>query len=102
MRELVDASRVRGFMDALGRAPGADGRVYFTGGATAVLMGWRTSTIDIDLKLVAGDESLLRALPDLKERLRINVELASPDQFIPELPGWAERSVFIDQVFAKR
>ena len=38
------------------------------------------------------------AIPVLKEKLSLNVELASPDQFIPELPGWRERSVFIDQI----
>jgi hypothetical protein len=37
-------------------------------------------------------------LPALKERLHINIELASPDDFIPELPGWQERSQFIQQV----
>jgi hypothetical protein len=31
----------------------------------------------------------------LKERLEVNVELASPADFIPELPGWQERSRFI-------
>jgi hypothetical protein len=28
----------------------------------------------------------------LKERLGVNVELASPPDFVPELPGWRERS----------
>jgi hypothetical protein len=27
----------------------------------------------------------------------LNIELASPDDFIPELPGWQERSQFIRQ-----
>jgi hypothetical protein len=27
----------------------------------------------------------------------LNIELASPDDFIPELPGWQERSRFIRQ-----
>jgi hypothetical protein len=31
----------------------------------------------------------------LKEELEINVELASPDGFLPELPGWRERSAFV-------
>jgi hypothetical protein len=31
----------------------------------------------------------------LKESLDVNIELASPDQFIPALPGWRERSKFI-------
>jgi len=40
---------------------------------------------------------LLRALPDLKEDLEMNVELACPAHFIPELPGWQERNLFITQ-----
>jgi len=35
-------------------------RVYFTGGATAVLLGWRASTIDIDLQIVPDQDRLLR------------------------------------------
>jgi hypothetical protein len=31
----------------------------------------------------------------LKDQLDINVKLASPDQFIPPVPGWCERSLFI-------
>jgi uncharacterized nucleotidyltransferase DUF6036 len=98
MRDLVDAARVRRFMESLGQERSAEGRLYFTGGASAVLLGWRTTTIDLDIKLVGADDAVLRMLPDLKERLRINVELASPDHFIPELPGWQDRSVFIEQL----
>ncbi len=74
---------------------GDDARLYFTGGATAVLLGWRSSTIDVDVKIVPESDRLLRAIPGLKESLRLNVELASPDDFIPELPGWQDRSPFI-------
>ena len=34
-------------------------------------------------------------IAELKDRLDINVELAAPDQFIPAVPGWRERSAFI-------
>ncbi len=98
MRQLVDAERVERFMEALAAAAREQARVYFVGGATAVLMGWRPTTIDLDLKLVPDSDELLRAVPRLKEQLSLNVELASPDQFIPELPGWRERSRFIRQV----
>ena len=33
----------------------------------------------------------------MKRQLNVNIELASPDQFIPTLPGWEERSVFVTQ-----
>jgi hypothetical protein len=68
-------------MRALGRAARRPGRVYLTGGATAVLDGWRESTIDIDIKLVPDDDALLRAIPELKESLQVNVELAAPASF---------------------
>jgi hypothetical protein len=95
VRELTDAERLREFMRALGREARAETRVYFTGGASAVLLGWRATTIDADIKMVPDRDELFRSLPELKERLRLNVELASPADFIPELPGWEERSPFI-------
>lgn len=95
MRRPVDAARVREFMRALGREADREGRAYLTGGSTAVMLGWRQTTIDIDLKLEPESDRLLRAIAELKERLDVNLELASPDQFIPELPGWRERSAWI-------
>jgi Nucleotidyltransferase of unknown function (DUF6036) len=94
MRERVTASRLLEFMRALGSEVKTGARVYLVGGATAVLLGWRESTIDVDLKAVPDGE-LLKSLPALKEQFKINVELASPGDFIPEAPGWQERSQFI-------
>jgi len=85
-------------MAAFGAAAEARARVYLTGGATAVLLGWRPSTIDVDLKLVPEHDALLRAIPALKETLHINVELASPADFIPVAPGWEDRSPFVADV----
>ncbi len=95
MRRLAEAERLRRFLRALGEAAHEETRAYLTGGASAVLLGWRAATIDIDLTLVPDRDELLRAIAELKERLDLNVELASPAHFIPELPGWEERSVFI-------
>jgi Nucleotidyltransferase of unknown function (DUF6036) len=95
MREPVDARRILEFARALASHARGDVRIYLAGGATAVLQGWRPTTIDIDLKVVPDSDALLRSLPELKERLRVNVELASPDDFIPELPGWQDRSIFV-------
>ncbi len=97
MRELADAARIRLFMQALGAEADAETRVYFTGGATAVLLGWRASTIDVDIMLVPERDTLLRAIPRIKESLRVNVELASPVDFIPVPPGWEDRSRFAAQ-----
>jgi hypothetical protein len=97
MRGLADEARIRRFMRELSRAARNRARVYFTGGATAVLSQWRASTIDIDIKIVPDDDALFRAIPQLKETLEVNVELAAPDDFIPVLAGWEDRSRFIVQ-----
>jgi hypothetical protein len=97
MREKVTAERLKRFMKALGRVGKGSARIYLVGGATAVLLGWRDTTIDVDLKLVPEVNEILKALPQLKEQLKINIELASPDDFIPPLPGWQERSGFISR-----
>jgi len=97
MREVADAERIQRFMRALGDEADAHVRIYFTGGATAVLFGWRASTIDVDIKMVPDTDRLFRAIPRIKESLHINVELASPADFVPVRAGWEDRSPFIAQ-----
>jgi hypothetical protein len=92
MRALADEDRIRRFMRELGAASSRPARVNLTGGATAVLLGWRTSTIDVDLKMVPEHDELFRAIPRLKESLAINVELAAPSDFIPVREDWEARS----------
>ena len=98
MRGLADAGRLRQFISRIAREADAEASIYLTGGATAVLLGWRESTVDADILIVPELDSLYRAIPRLKEELRLNVEIVSPSHFIPELPGWRERSLFIDRV----
>ena len=95
MRKRASRDRVIAFMRRLGREPGARGRIYFTGGASAVLDGWRETTVDIDIELDGEAERLLRSLAAIKDELHVNVELAAPHHFVPELPGWRERSRYI-------
>ena len=68
--------------------------MYLTGGATAVLEGWRPTTVDVDVRFEPDSDQALRRIAGLKEELSLNVELASPLDFLPELPGWKERSRF--------
>jgi hypothetical protein len=95
MRPPVDDQRIRALARELGRVARGPVRIYLTGGSTAVIEGWRKATIDVDLRFEPEADELLRALPALKERLGVNIELASPPDFIPELPGWRERSPFV-------
>jgi len=78
MRAEADAPRVVALLRALGTAAREETKAYLTGGATAVLVGWRSSTIDVDLKLEPERDELLRRIAELKEELDINMELASP------------------------
>jgi hypothetical protein len=98
MREPVDRSRVRRLMEALGRVAERDVHVYLVGGTTAVMMGWRDSTVDVDMVVRPDDDALLRAIPALKESLGMNVELASPADFIPVPVGWEDRSPVVARV----
>ena len=67
-------------------------RIYLLGGATAVLEAWRNSTIDVDLRFEPESDELLRAIPASKESLGVNIELASPPDFVPERRAAASRS----------
>jgi len=95
MRALADATRVRELMQALEGATRTPCSVYLTGGATAVLHGWRGTTVDVDLRIEPELDEVLRRLVELKERLSINVELASPADFVPVSSDWPARSPFI-------
>jgi hypothetical protein len=94
MRREVTAEDIRRFMAELGREIREETTVYLVGGTTAVLSGWRTSTIDIDIKIVPDSEAY-PVIARMKEALHVNIELASPHDFLPQLPGWGERSTFI-------
>src|SRR5881628_3074838 len=92
MRLRVAIETLKQFMQELAAAARSPGKIYFTGGATALLLGFREQTIDVDLKLDPEPEGAFEAIARLKNQLDINVELASPDDFIPSAPDWRERS----------
>ena len=71
-------------------------RVYFVGGGTAVYLGWRQSSIDVDL--CSDHDVVFRNIQHIKERLNINIEFARPEDFVPPLKGTADRHVFIDNI----
>ncbi len=94
MRAPTDEERIRRLAEELGRRAPTGTRVYLTGGATAVLEGWRATTIDVDIRIEPESDELLQTIARLKEELNLNIELASPLDFLPELPGWRDRSRF--------
>ena len=81
-------------MREVGKRATLPAKVYLVGGSSSVLQGWRASTVDVDVRIVP-DTEILKLLPGIKNDLDLNVELAAPDEFIPALPGWEARSVWI-------
>lgn len=96
-RRPADEACIRAFLTRLGGATHIPVRLYLVGGATAVLEGWRPSTTDIDLTFEPDVREVYEALPALKEQLQLNIEIAAPSHFLPELPGWRDRSRFVGQ-----
>jgi hypothetical protein len=95
MRSVIQEPFVHEILRNLASHAKSPGRIYITGGVSAVLLGWRESTMDIDLKLMPEPLGIFEAIRDIKNSLNINIELASPDNFIPTLPGWQDRSLYI-------
>jgi hypothetical protein len=102
MRSNVDFQKIEKLMKALGREAQSSGCIYFVGGASALLIGWRSSTVDIDIRLDSEPLGIFQAITfgmrtaaKLKQELDINIELASPQDFLPQLPGWRDRSILI-------
>jgi hypothetical protein len=97
MRSNVDSQKIEQLMETLGKEARSSGCIYFTGGASALLIGWRSSTVDIDIRLDPEPLGIFQAIAKLKQELDINIELASPQDFLPPLPEWRDRSIFISK-----
>ncbi len=97
MRASVDPDKVRQLIRELGRRARGAGRIYLTGGASALLEGWRDTTVDVDLKIDPEPPGIFEVIAQLKTELDVNIELAAPDQFLPMLSDWRIRSSYIDR-----
>ncbi len=95
MRAEIDGSRVVQLLAELGRRLRKPHTLYLVGGSSAVVVGWRASTHDIDVRPEPDSDELLRMLQELKRELDMNIELASPLDFLPALDGWQDRSPYV-------
>jgi len=98
MREPLTREHLVQLMKELARSAPRRGayRVYLVGGGTAVYLGWRRSSIDVDL--CSDQDVVFRDIQQIKERLNINIEFARPEDFVPPLDGTADRHVFIETI----
>ena len=93
MRPRVDKQQIEAFLKNLGRRFHKAGRLYLVGGAALVHMGIRAGTMeDIYVEVQSADEDkLVETIRQLKESMQVNIEFASPADFIP-VPGQWELS----------
>lgn len=98
MRREIDKSKLQEFMSRFAQAARGPGNVYFTGGATMVLLGIRDQTIDVDIKMDPEPKGAFEAIRSIKDELDINIELASAGDFIPPPPDWRAKSRFIEKI----
>jgi hypothetical protein len=98
-RPDVSRDDIERFLQQFGQLSQQPGRLYLAGGAELVhggLRGEGATTVDIDLRMDVGDESAAETLiRQLMRQLSINVELASPADFIPLPSDWQTRSPFV-------
>ncbi|MCF6313664.1 MAG: hypothetical protein L3J39_14560 [Verrucomicrobiales bacterium] len=97
MRPPLNKQRLLRFLKEFGSSIPGKGNIYLTGGATALLHDWREMTVDVDIKADPEPQGFFETIAQLKDSFPINIELASPDLFIPPLPDWKQRSIFIAQ-----
>jgi hypothetical protein len=90
MRQRADRARLRRFLHALGQRVRRPVRLYLVGGSVMIDLGLRVATLDIDYEAQADDPEALaeleQAIRVLKNELDVNVEPASPGDFLPVLP----------------
>ena len=98
MRNRLTRESLHALMRELARSARSNRnyRIYLGGGGTAVLEGWRESSIDADL--YAKQNDIFRDVQGIKERLNVNIEFARPEDFVPPLQGAEGRHVFIETV----
>ncbi len=97
MRPDVNRHTIDRFLTELGHRFRQGGRIYLVGGAALVHAGIRpavsATTQDIYLDVASGD--LYQTVNQLKQSLNINVEFASPGDFIPLPQNWQNRSRYV-------
>jgi hypothetical protein len=98
LRSPVSQDDIRRFLQRLGDEFRDPGRIYLVGGTTLVFEGLRRQTVDIDIAYDVTPERqdrFIQVVRRLKDVLDINVEEASPGDFIPLPAGAADRHEYV-------
>ena len=97
MRPAVDKAAIESFLQQLGRTFLKPARIYLVGGAALVHLGVRPGfTQDIDIQVGGVNEGeLIVAIQRLIQQMQVNVEFASPADFMPLPSQWEMHARFI-------
>jgi hypothetical protein len=97
MRPAVDKAAIESFLQQLGRTFLKPARLYLVGGAALVHLGVRPGfTQDIDIQVGEVNEGeLIVAIQRLIQQMQVNVEFASPADFMPLPSQWETHARFI-------
>ena len=97
-RPPATRERIVEFLHALGDRFNKPGRIYLVGGTTIVMEGLRKQSVDVDLTYQIDDndhDTFLKTIRELKDQLNINIEEASPGDFIPLPSGSSDRAIYV-------
>ena len=100
LRQKVDRERIKNFFKKLGRRFRQAGKIYLVGGTTLVFEQLREQTVDIDVVIEVSPKhhgQIIQAIRELKDDLSVNVEEASPGDFIPLPKGYQSRHQFVER-----
>lgn len=97
MRPDVDRKAIEAFLQQLGRSYRKPGRLYLVGGAALIHANVRPGfTQDIDIQVAGSNEGeLIVAIQRLIQQMQINIEFASPKDFIPLPSQWEAHAQFV-------
>ncbi len=97
MRPNVDKQAIESFLQQLGRTFRKPGRLYLVGGAALVHAGVRPGfTQDIDIHVGGANEGeLIIGIQRLIQQMQINIEFASPKDFIPLPSQWETHAQYV-------
>jgi hypothetical protein len=97
MRSSVDKTAIESFLRELGRTFHKPGRLYLVGGAALVHAGVRPGfTVDIDVQVGGTNEGeLIVAIQRLIQQMQINIEFASPADFMPLPSDWEMHAQYV-------
>ena len=93
-RDLTTKARLLQLLEELGQRFPHPATVYVCGGSSLLLKGAKTASLDVDLDFEVDPRhhsEWILLLRDLKERLNINIEEASPRHFLPLPSDWKTR-----------